>query len=419
LETTRAVDGFGPLLVETSSSVAELGELVRDAAAEPKAIYPVGGGTMMHLGLPPSKAGIVVDLRGLDRVIDYPARDMTITVEAGITIERLQEVLGAENQWLPVDVPLPEQATLGGAMATNASGPRRYGYGTLRDYVIGISVINDEGKEIKAGGRVVKNVAGYDLMKLYIGSLGTLGIVSQVTLKVKPRPEVSRLLLYQCPSDALARALEILHETHTRPVLIDLMGYAAGKVVHQTVSKGLLAPEDMSWILAIGYEGSVQGVEWQVHQLRDELPNDVAVLAKECDGAQPDGEMATLRDSALQHAFLSFRANMLPSAVASFCREAAGLSPRPILHAHAGSGIVIGHVSADLTRERAATMLTTLTAIATVAHGNLIVTRCPPEWKRDLPVWGRSIGDRVLMRAVKQKLDPHGIFNPGRFVDGI
>src|SRR5262245_20486574 len=152
LSNTRTIDGFGPLPVSRPSSVAELSELVRQAAADGKAIYPVGGGTMLDYGLRPAKPGTAVELGGLDRVIDYPARDMTITAEAGITVGRLQEVLRAEGQQLPVDIPFPDRATLGGAVATNASGPRRLGYGTLRDFVIGISVVNDEGHEVKAGG---------------------------------------------------------------------------------------------------------------------------------------------------------------------------------------------------------------------------------------------------------------------------
>src|SRR5207302_5553522 len=120
---------------------------------------------------------------------DYPARDMTITVQAGITLAQLQTILAGEKQRLPVDVPRADRATLGGTLATNPSGPRRYGFGTWRDYVIGISVINDEGHEVKAGGRVVKNVAGYDRCKLYISSIGTLGTIRQVARKLKPRPE--------------------------------------------------------------------------------------------------------------------------------------------------------------------------------------------------------------------------------------
>ena len=147
---------------------------------------------MLDVGLPPLKPGFAVETTALNQVIDYPARDMTVTVQAGITIAKLQETLAAEGQWLPVDVPQPERATLGGAVALNVSGPRRFGYGTLRDYVIGISFVTDEGQEVKAGRRVVKNVAGYDLMKVQIGAAGTLGLITQLTLKVKPKPEARR-----------------------------------------------------------------------------------------------------------------------------------------------------------------------------------------------------------------------------------
>jgi len=129
------------------ASVAEVGELVREAASDGGAIFPVGGRTALDLGLPPTKAGISLETCRLDQVIDYPARDMTITVQAGLTVARLQSILAGERQRLPIDVPQPERATVGGILATNTSGPRRYGSGTLRDYVIGISVVNDEGHE--------------------------------------------------------------------------------------------------------------------------------------------------------------------------------------------------------------------------------------------------------------------------------
>src|SRR5439155_24251075 len=135
-------------------SAAELCDIVKEAASSNQGLYPVGGRTTLDVGLPPIKPGIAVDTTALADVIDYPARDMTITVRAGITMVKLQETLAAEKQWLPIDVPQPERATLGGAVALNKSGPHRFGYGTLRDYVIGISFVTDEGVEVKAGGRV-------------------------------------------------------------------------------------------------------------------------------------------------------------------------------------------------------------------------------------------------------------------------
>jgi len=143
------------------------------------------------VGYPPSRSGIILEATAWQQVVDYPSRDLTITVQAGISVGQLQAVLAEQGQWLPVDVPQAVTATLGGSLAVNVSGPRRYGYGTWRDYVIGIRFLQDEGVEVQGGGRVVKNVAGYDLMKLQIGALGTLGVITQVTLKVRPKPERS------------------------------------------------------------------------------------------------------------------------------------------------------------------------------------------------------------------------------------
>src|SRR5207248_587611 len=212
-EATCTIDEAGPFAVVRPTSVAEVGDLVRRAIDQGHALFPLGGRTLLDVGLPPDRAGVGVDLRDLSEVIDYPARDMTVTVQPGITLARLEVLLATERQRLPVDVPQPDRATLGGALAVNASGPRRYGFGTLRDYVIGMTVVNDEGHEAKAGGRVVKNVAGYDLPKLHVGALGTLGIIVQVTLKLRPLPEESALLVLRCEPGGLADLLDRLHAT--------------------------------------------------------------------------------------------------------------------------------------------------------------------------------------------------------------
>jgi glycolate oxidase FAD binding subunit len=414
---TCLIDDFGPLPVAQPSSPGEVGDLVRRAAADGHALYPVGGQTTLGLGLPPTRPGTVVDLRKLAAVIDYPARDMTITVQAGITLAHLQEALAAEHQRLPIDVPQANRATLGGALAVNASGPRRYGLGTLRDYVLGISAVNDEGHEIKAGGRVVKNVAGYDLCKLFIGSLGTLGILSQVTLKVKPVPEEQALVTLGCTADAVGPLLDRLHDSRTRPVCLDLLNDVAARYINQQAGTHL--PES-AWVVAVGFEDTRETVSWQVQQLIKEVP------AGSCRGVDAWAGAAALRLwqalvelAALPDARLTFKANLLPRAVAAFCRLAAESPEKLLLQAHAGNGIVLGHVAADLTPERAATMLKPLQDAALAAQGNLILPRCPAAWKQSLPVWGRPRGDLALMRRIKDKLDPRRLFNAGRFVDAL
>jgi glycolate oxidase FAD binding subunit len=413
--STCLIDDVGPLPVVRPGSPAELGDLVRRAGADGQALYPLGGRTLLEQGLPPSRPGLGVDLRALDQVIDYPARDMTVTVRAGITLARLQELLAAENQRLAVDVPRAGEATLGGALAANVSGPRRYGHGTLRDYVIGISAVNDEGQEVKAGGRVVKNVAGYDLCKLYIGSLGTLGIITQVTLKLKPRPEEQALLALPCDDEAVAPLLDRLHASNTRPVCVDLLN---GPAVRALDARGRLPGSP--WVVVIGYEENAEAVAWQVRRLVGELgpghTRGLDVWAGRTGNWLWD---ALVEFRARPAGPLTFKANLLPRATADFCRRAAALPEPVLLQAHAGSGIVLGHVDGTLTLERAQAMLNTMLTWAEAARGNVILLRCPPAWKAALPVWGAPRGDLWLMRRVKEQLDPRRLFNPGRFIDAL
>ena len=147
---------------QTPSNAAELAELVKDCCARKSAVYPLGGQTSLHYGVTAKTPGLGISLAKLNRVIDYPHRDLTITVEAGITLAELYATLAKERQQLPIDVPQATQATLGGVIATNWNGPRRFGYGPLRDYVIGITAVDGQGMTYHGGGRVVKNVAGYD-----------------------------------------------------------------------------------------------------------------------------------------------------------------------------------------------------------------------------------------------------------------
>jgi glycolate oxidase FAD binding subunit len=417
MTATCMIEGFGPLPVSVPSAIAEVGELIRQTASKHAAVYPLSGRTQLSYGYPPVKPGIGVDLSKLTQVIDYPARDMTITVQAGITFADLQAVLRTEKQRLPIDVPLADQATLGGILATNTSGPRRYAFGTLRDYVIGISVINDEGQEVKAGGRVVKNVAGYDLCKLYIGSLGTLGIITQVTLKLKPQPENRALILAVCDSRELEAALEAIHVSATRPVCFDLFN---GLAVKSMSESGSVPPSEFDWLVIVGFEDNRQAVDWQVQQLLQELAK---VKCGTFDPLRNDTS-APLWDFMTEFqlradATLTFKANLLPREVAAFCMIANGLSERPLLQAHAGSGVILGHFGAELTLSRAQAILKELQDTAEAGMGNVIVQRCPPGWKRELPIWGRPRGDAWLMRRVKELLDPKGIFNPGRFIVAI
>lgn len=402
------IDGFGPLPVARPSSNLELGNLVREAKG---ALYPIGGQTQIGLGRAPTKPGIAIDVRPLDSVIDFPARDMTITVQAGITLEKLQQRIAPENLRLPIDVPQSLSATLGGALAANVSGARRFGYGTLRDYVIGIAAVNDEGSEFKAGGRVVKNVAGYDLCKLLIGSLGTLGIITQVTLKLRPLAEEQAILCLPCRLDHLGALLDKMLVSRTRPVILDVVNRAGGALL--SPPGGTSCTLESEAVVLVGYEGNVDSVKWQMQQLVKELGG--AQLEARVGFTSKPLDQALAEWPAWPAAKLTLKASMRSSEVPDFLKRVQEFGAGPRLRAHAGNGIVHGHYADDLPLQAARELVDGWRRQAKA----VVVVKCPTEWKAGLNVWGPAPPDIDAMRQVKARFDPKGLFNPGRFLDGL
>jgi glycolate oxidase FAD binding subunit len=284
----------------------------------------------------------------------------------------------------------------------------------LRDYVLGISAVNDEGKEFKAGGRVVKNVAGYDMCKLLVGSLGTLGIITQTTLKLRPRPEEQALVTLACESQTLDLLLDRLHASRTRPVCLDVLNLAA---LQALPPQALPSQPSAAWMVFVGFEGTAEAVKWQVQQLVKELGTGWGIEARFACTAAPSCH--ALAEFPAWPATLTVKANVLPHATAAFCRELALLPEQALVQAHAGNGIVVAHVPGELMLERAASLIQSVRMRAAAAGGSVVVLRCPAAWKQAISVWGAPRGDMALMRTIKDKLDPRRIFNPGRFVDGI
>ncbi|MDP1798867.1 MAG: FAD-binding oxidoreductase [Planctomycetaceae bacterium] len=408
MTTPRVADDFVP------ATAAELQRfLAENAAGSRERLCPVGGRTALHYGIGhPSCRRL--DLRDLSKVIDYPARDMTVTVEAGIRIAALQKLLATERQQLPIDIAQPERATLGGSLATNTSGPRRFGAGTFRDYVIGITGITANGQLFHGGGRVVKNVAGYDLCKLLVGSRGALAVVTQVTLKLRPLPEA--MAWWWITFDTFAEVenvLERLLTSATRPSAIELLNPLAAKLVSTAARLPLPANGP---VLAIAVEGTAHEVEWQLAALRKEVvPFGVQHLE-----ILREAAATTLLDTLTEFPVcaddpLTFQANLRPSKCVDFVEEAARLGVA--VQCHAGNGLVIGQLPEETaTVEQATTLLTPLRQRAREAEGNLQVLHCDAEWKAGLPMCGDPEPAWPLMDRVKQQLDPHGLLNPLPFV---
>jgi glycolate oxidase FAD binding subunit len=399
-------DGRFASFTDRPASLDALRETVADRVGQGWAIYPQGGGTALDYGGIPRAPGIAIDTRSLDRVVDYPAADMTITAEAGITLAALRDVLAGQNQRLLIDVPRSDRATLGGVYATNTSGPRRFGAGRPRDQIIGVSFVNSEGAVIKGGGRVVKNVAGYDFPKLMTGSLGTLGILVQMTLKVRPIPEASSLVCFSVANpDDLDPLLDRLNTSATRPMAVELLNPGAARLAG--------VPAD-GWALVIGFEDNAASVAWQVDRIGAEVGSPAAVL----NGADAGPLWSALTElPAAEVGPVSFTASVRLSSVAPFAKL---LDPELwAVHAHAGSGIVRGHVLGPVDRDRIGPELDRLRTRANLDGGSVILSRCPAEWKAALRVWGIPRPDWALAERVKQALDPRGVMNPGRFVGTI
>jgi glycolate oxidase FAD binding subunit len=404
-------DGRFAHATDRPSTLEDLGEVVARRVLEGHAIYPQGGATALEYGGIPAKPGVAIDLRRLDRVVDYPSADMTITVEAGITLGRLREVLAEKGQRLALEAPQCERATLGGIFATNASGPRRFGLGRARDQIIGIRYVDAQGQTIKGGGRVVKNVAGYDLPRLMTGSMGTLGIIAEMTLKVRPLPEASALvwIRFRRLVDA-AQAVDRLNTSGTRPVSIELMnGPAASRIA---LTRDLPVEE---WVVVVGFEDNEASVAWQLDRLTIELGRtDLIILQDENSGPL----WSALVDSqADEEGPLTIAVNHKPSASLGFLPTLD--STRWAIQSHAGNGIIRAHLLEEPTIEEIAPEVDRLRLEAVSLGGNLTLPRCPTAWKERLGVWGQSRGDWAMAEKVKAALDPAGVLNPGRFVGKI
>lgn len=401
-------DGRHASAIDRPTTIDDLKQVVVSRVAAGQAVYPQGGRTALGYGGIPGRPGVAVDLSGLNRVIDYPAADMTITVEAGITLADLTRTLDAEGQRLEIDAPQADRATIGGVYATNSTGPRRHGSGRPRDQIIGVGFVNAAGTLIKGGGQVVKNVAGYDFPKLLTGSLGTLGVIARVTVKVRPKPEATAIVWVNYDDvESLGHDLERLNTSSTRPVAVEALNAPA---MARMMSDLRASP----WSLAIGFEDNAESVAWQADRVVTELSGRVAAVLR--DGESGPSWAALREFPATEVGPVSVVANVRLSSVAGML---AAVDPGLwAVQSHAGNGVVRAHASVeDLDAIEAD--VRRLRALAESAGGNLIVSRCPADRKEAIKVWGDPRPDWAWSERIKETLDPAGVMNPGRFVGRI
>jgi glycolate oxidase FAD binding subunit len=395
-----AVDGVAPSFVVEPGSTEEISGLMKFANDQDLAVAPRGGGTTMSLGNPPRELDLILSTARMNAVVEHVPGDQVVRVQSGIRFGDLQERLAGSDQMLGVDPPeTGNGATVGGIVATNSSGPRRYRYGTIRDLIIGITVVLADGTVAKAGGKVVKNVAGYDLSKLFTGSLGTLGVIAECNFRLHPRPETARTVAVELPDTASAGAASqaILH-AQIVPSAVELLW------------------DDETRLLTVLIEGIPSGVEAQAEATSYIL--------------SPFGEVRTLTDDEAGSSSppgagddeVAVKISAPPAELAGVLDSTLGASSRldvtSRITGHAGTGVTyVGLSGGD--EEARAGVVEELREIWLRRGGSVVVREASPAFKERVETWG-PIGTRLdLTRRVKEKFDPRGVLNPGRFVGGI
>ncbi|MFE7226502.1 FAD-binding oxidoreductase [Nocardioides sp. NPDC057577] len=383
------ISGVAPGRIEHPTSTAEVAEVMRAAAAAGESVVPTGAGTKLSWGNPPTSADILLDLSALDRVSEHASGDLIATAGAGTPLARLKEHVAAADQRLALDETVPG-ATVGGALATNTSGPLRMLAGTMRDLLIGVTMVRADGVVAKAGGKVVKNVAGYDVGKLLVGSYGTLAVVTEATFRLHPVPQTRRWVSVAARDSAHAAELTqaVLH-SQTVPSALEVDATAGGVRVDVLV------------------EGRPEGVAGRTAVLTELLP-----------GAETSEEPPVgwgrypWDDTADTH--LGIKVTFRLSGLADVIRAAGDLG----LRGSAGVGVAYVAVPADRDITELQATLARLRETTGRHGGSAVVLDAPGEIKRQLDLWG-PVPALDLMRRVKDEFDPDHRLSPGRFVGGI
>jgi len=414
-----AIDGLLPRLVVTPATVEEVAQVVALTNQQDLTLLTRGGGSRMSLGAPPERIDVLLETNQLTRLLEHEAPDLTCQVEAGLTLAALQAQLATKGQWLALDPPDAAQATLGGILASNASGPKRLRYGSARDLVIGLRVVQPNGEVSRSGGRVVKNVAGYDLNKLYIGSLGTLGVIVEANFKLHPLPITERTLLLTYPNatDVMRTVIAILGSLLT-PSALELID--PGAASDMTDFFGLNLPTD-GYTLAINFEGGLVAIERQVDEVRLLARKYGALLGDELAGEEQNRFWNVVREHS--RGSVTCKAAILVSQVGPYLQMVERICRRHELEAaivaHAGNGILYIELRPGDATPRLVEAIAELRLHAQEARGSLVVERCPIDLKRRISVWGEPGSNFYLMQRLKQQFDPKGTFVSGRFVGGL
>jgi len=420
-----SLNGLSPQSVIFPASAEDAAAELARAAAGGLMVTPWGGGTHQRLGGPPKGNFTVISTAKLNKFLEHSPADLTATVEAGMTLENLQHVLAQHGQMVALDAPLSHRATIGGILAAADIGPRRLGYGQARDQVIGIKVAHSDGRVTKAGGKVVKNVSGYDMMKLYVGSLGTLGVIVEVTFRLYPLPATTRTVLAPCRSFEDAMSLcHVVRGARLQPLALDTLSQRTQQGVKDAQAAG-----PSPWLVATEFGGGDALVTRQAREV-GRLAEGLNTTISTGEGQTSGSFWQQVRDFGREpeHPWLALRAAVLPgrlplaeTALRQHITETG--VPSPALIARAGSGLLYAFWSPpDVATCAPEAWLNTVQQFRKECvglGGSLVIESCPDSLWGVLDPWGEAPVTLPVMRRLKELFDPRGILNPGRYVGGL
>jgi glycolate oxidase FAD binding subunit len=435
---TYEIDRKLPAAAVRPGASEEVAEIVKFAASENLALVPTGARTKLGIGYAPSRYDLALDMTRLNKVIAYDPGDLTLSVEAGVPLAKLAQVLAEHRQFLPLPVPFVNRTTIGGLIASGVDSPLRQFYGTARDFLLGMEYVTGEGVATKSGGRVVKNVTGYDIHKLMIGALGTLGVITRVNFKTFPMPLATRgfIARFATAENALDMRQRIAQSALT-PLTIEILSPRVAELFasdaatrYERAAMPANVISNTEWALTTGYAGNEAVLERYAKDLqriaRESGATEVSILAENLSPAWARKREFIPIALASSPATTIVKMSVLPmrmtDALASAQKTA---ESNNLLWAAMARGLGIIYFAilpSDHTeecRQRVATATSTIQEACAKLAGHATIPWAPAEWKTTLQIWGPPRPDFAQMQKVKSVFDPQKILSPGRFSENL
>ena len=408
-----SIDNISPNNIELPKTTHDLSNIVADSYINNQSISPWASGSLINLGNTIKRLNTIIDLSKMESLIDHNPGDLTLTTSANIKINEINELRKKHGQQINLDPPLPDRTTIGGAIATGLNGPAKWQFGHIRDYVIGMSVVQSNGKIVKTGGKVVKNVSGYDMSKLHIGALGTLGIINQISFKLIPIPkkEVTLIASFNDFPKSISASLEIFNSNILPLALSNVDNYL-----------------NLNNLTVVKIGGRNKSIKRQINECINIFNKYSSLSNEEYDSSESDKIWSEIRDFGWNNnkPNLLVKFSLHPAEILQFNNHLQKIKHddfKVIIISNPGFGnISLNFIPlgiSPINYNNYLKVINNLNNIAPEIPRIMTIENCPTEIKANFDIWGDQNESIKIMKNLKNQYDPKNILNPGRFIGGI